>query len=197
MLDTKLLLEQDFWNKTFGRALALVIPSYLLSHCAFSGVNQSSFARLRIMIFVGAFFFVIFVLIASSTSLGPVSEFFYGDSLEAERLAVLLGGLVVLAVGFRPRTSVYRVWSVCLDGGLVSMFPQAVRQSQMGIHGEDHSSGDHHSSGADHSSGKVHSSGEHSEEHSSEEGNGEHDSQDKLGVLLFNLFFCSQSFPFF
>ncbi|CAJ1347786.1 unnamed protein product, partial [Effrenium voratum] len=38
---------------------------------------------MRFFIFSFALLFVIFVLVASSTSLGPVSEFFYGDSLEA------------------------------------------------------------------------------------------------------------------
>lgn len=66
-----------------------------LSELFMSGINSSS-ARasvlgkgrcLRVLIFSWAFLFVIFVLVASSTSLGAVSEFFYGDTLQAVRAA--------------------------------------------------------------------------------------------------------------
>ncbi|CAK9044810.1 Glutathione-regulated potassium-efflux system protein KefC (K(+)/H(+) antiporter) [Durusdinium trenchii] len=66
-----------------------------LSDLFYSGINSTA-ARasalgkrrgLRIFIFTWAFLFVIFVLVASSTSLGSISEFFYGDSLEAVRQA--------------------------------------------------------------------------------------------------------------
>lgn len=66
-----------------------------LSDLFMSGINSTA-ARasalgkgrvLRVMIFTWAFLFLIFVLVASSTSLGAVSEFFYGDSLSAVRAA--------------------------------------------------------------------------------------------------------------
>ena len=45
----------------------------------------------KIMIFTCAFLFVIFVLMASSTSLGVISEALYGDQLQAMRVSWLKG----------------------------------------------------------------------------------------------------------
>jgi len=58
---------------------------------ASSGINSSSAKAsalgksrpVQFLIFLLAFSFVVFVLIASSTSLGPISEFLYGDDLPA------------------------------------------------------------------------------------------------------------------